>query len=164
MPALNGYLASSFDGIPLVIISVHCGESRSPYALPDASPSQGGGSGQPQPRSPRVLLCPTMMILMMRRSLYTTRHHHSRILDCNPILDSLHDFALKILHWFKILADPMNFDTHVFINRRISKQHQIVVKELVLALGSVLYTIKPPFPNLVPGTYTRTNLFARDNT
>ena len=51
----------------LVIISVHFGKSRNPYALPDASPPQGRGRGQLHPLSPLVLLCPTMMILMMRR-------------------------------------------------------------------------------------------------
>ena len=93
-----------FDGIPLVIISVHFGENRSPYALPDASPPQGRGRGQPHPLSPLVSLCPAMMILMMRRLLYTTRHHHGRILDSMKsrlFLDSLHDFTLKIRQWYK---------------------------------------------------------------
>ena len=83
----------------LVIISVHFGKSRNPYALPDASPPQGRGRGQLHLLSPLVLLCPTMMILMMRRLLYTTRHPHRRILDSMKrclILDSLHDFTLKI--------------------------------------------------------------------
>ena len=65
----------------MVIISVHFGKSRNPYALPDASPPQGRGRGQLHLLSPLVLLCPTMMILMMRRLLYTTRHPHRRILD-----------------------------------------------------------------------------------
>ena len=87
------------EDIFLVIISVHFGKSRNPYALPDASPPQGRGRGQLHLLSPLVLLCPTMMILMMRRLLYTTRHPHRWILDSMKrclILDSLHDCTLKI--------------------------------------------------------------------
>jgi hypothetical protein len=48
---------------------------------------------------------------MRRRLLYTTRHHHGRILDSlksRLFLDSLHDFTLKILQWYKP-CDPVNF-------------------------------------------------------
>ena len=72
-----------FEDILLVIISVHFGKSRNPYARPDASPPQGRGRGQPHPLSPLILLCPTMMILVMRRLLYTARHQHRQILGCN---------------------------------------------------------------------------------
>ena len=72
-----------FEEILLVIISVHFGKSRNPYARPDASPPQGRGRGQPHPLSPLILLCPTMMILVMRRLLYTARHQHRQILGCN---------------------------------------------------------------------------------
>ena len=88
-----------FEEILLVIISVHFGKSRNPYARPDASPPQGRGRGQMHSLSPLVLLCPTMMILMMRRSLYTTRHQHRKILDSMKSSLIL-DFTLKISEWY----------------------------------------------------------------
>ena len=88
-----------FEEILLVIISVHFGKSRNPYARPDASPPQGRGRGQPHPLSPLILLCPTMMILVMRRLLYTARHQHRQILDAMKSSLIL-DFTLKISEWY----------------------------------------------------------------
>ena len=87
------------EDIFLVIISVHFGKSRNPYARPDASPPQGRGRGQPHPLSPLILLCPTMMILVMRRLLYTARHQHRQILDAMKSSLIL-DFTLKISEWY----------------------------------------------------------------
>jgi len=56
-----------FEVIILVSISIHFGKSRNPYALPDTTQPQGRGKGQPHPLSRLVLLCPLMMLRMMRR-------------------------------------------------------------------------------------------------